>query len=216
MERPLDVLIMETTRGGARSAVVELEAAGHRTHRCRDDGAPAFPCRGVVDPSTCPLEGPVDVTLVVRNTVHPSTSTLEDGVSCSLRAGVPVVEDGTSILDPFEGWLTTRVGDRSVASACEEAASTGFAGLVTDVVASCARLVRTWGGDPGEMGCRTHTAWPSLQVEVEVPVHLNQGQQEALAVRALDAVRAGRRSFGKVNVQVHGASAGANDEPVST
>lgn len=209
------MLILETTRGGARSAVAELEGAGHRTHRCRDAGAPAFPCKGVVDPTTCPLAGPVDVTLVVRNTVRPSTSTLEDGVSCSLRAGVPVVEDGTSILDPFDGWLTARVGDRSVVSACEEASRTGFAALEAEVVASCALLVRTWGGDPGAVECRIHTVWPSLQVEVGVPVRINQGQQEAVAVRALDAVRAGRRSFGKVNVQVHGRPR-PNDGPAPT
>jgi len=213
MDRPLDVLILENTRGGARSATSELEAAGHRTHRCRDVDAPAFPCRGVVDPATCPLEGPVDVALVVRNRVHPSTSTLEDGVSCALRAGVPVVEDGSSALDPFESWLTARVGGRSVVAVCEEAATTGFDELQAAVVARCAPLVRSAGGDPAAIGCRIGTTWPALQVEIEVPYPFDHGQREALAVRALDAVRAGRRSFAKVNVHVHRVAPVAADEP---
>ena len=105
----LDVLVVENRPGVAADAVAALGRAGHRVHRCHDDDDRGFPCRGVVEPDTCPLVGAVDVTLVVRRGVTPRPTGLEHGVSCSLRSRVPVVEDGPTALDPFDGWLAGRV-----------------------------------------------------------------------------------------------------------
>ena len=185
------------------SAADELERAGHRVHRCHDAGEPAFPCRGIADAADCPLDGPIDVVLVVRPHVHPNPSVLEDGVACAIRAGVPVVEDGSSILDPFAPWVTSRVGDGSVTEACEQAAALGYEPVVEDILRRCAPVLDAAGVDPASATCSIELVWPRLQVHVEVPAALSSGQREALAVRALDAVRSGRRTYEKVDVKVH-------------
>jgi hypothetical protein len=203
MNGTLDVLVLENGPGGARDAIDELEAAGHRVHRCHELGAASFPCRGVVDPSDCPLEGPIDVALLVRHHVHPQPSPLEDGVACALKAGVPVVEEGPGILDPYDPWITGRVEGTTVVQACENAVAAAFQPLVDDVLARCALVLSTAGIDPTEVSCRMELAWPRLLVHLEVPGPVSRGVREALAVRALDAVRATRRTFDTVNVQVH-------------
>lgn len=203
MNGTLDVLVLENGPGGARDAIDELEAAGHRVHRCHELGAASFPCRGVVDPSDCPLEGPVDVALLVRHHVHPQPSPLEDGVACALKAGVPVVEEGPGILDPYDPWITGRVEGTSVVQACEAAVAAAFQPLVDDVLARCGLVFGTAGIDATQVTCRMELAWPRLLVHLDIPGPVTRGVREALAVRALDAVRATRRTFDTVNVQVH-------------
>lgn len=203
MTRPLDVLVLENGRGGARLAVEELEAAGHRVHRCHDPAAPTFPCRGVDDRSECPLEGPIDVALLVRHHIHPHPSALEDGVACAIRAGVPLVEQGPDILDPYAPWLTTRVGSEPVAAACERAIDSAFEPIVDDVLRRCAVVLDSAGVDPSRVTCRMQLLWPRLVVHINVPGPVTTGLREALAVRALDAVQAGRRSYSTINVRVH-------------
>lgn len=202
MERHLNVLALENSRGSARVAVAELEARGHLVHRCHEDGATPFPCRGVVDPSDCPVEGPIDVALVVRHHVHPHPSDDESGVSCAIRAGIPVVEQGPSIRDPFDAWITARVDDRSVAETCEEAVTLFHQPLVADIRRRCAPLLDAAGIDPSRVACEIELDWPQLRVRLDVPGPVSSGMRGSLGVRALDAVRAGRRSYEKVNVQV--------------
>ncbi len=203
MNATLDVLVLENGPGGARAAIDELEAAGHRVHRCHELGQPRFPCRGVVDPKDCPLEGPIDVALVVRHHVHPQPSSLEDGVSCALKAGIPVVEEGPSILDPYDPWITARVEGQSVVTACEEAVEKAYEPLAADVLSRCSKVLGAAGLDLAKTTCRIELAWPRLLVHLEVPGSVTRGIREALAVRALDAVRATRRTYDTVNVQVH-------------
>lgn len=125
----LDVLLIESRPGSGAIDAGRLEAAGHRVHRCHPDTRPGleaplpardrYLCTGVT--AWCPLDDGVDVALLVRRRVMPRPVAREAGVSCALRAGVPVVEDGPAVLDPFEPWLAGRVaGD--VVAACEAAA----------------------------------------------------------------------------------------------
>lgn len=176
MQRHLDILALENHRGGARGAVAELETRGHRVQTCYDnhDEAP-FPCRGVVDPSDCPLEGPIDVALVVRHHIHPRPSGYESGVACAIRAGIPVVEDGSGVLDPFDAWITARVDGMSVTDTCEDAVTQFYAPLATDIRRRCSPLL--------------------------------------VAAGIEDAVRAGRRTCEKVNVQVREVGP---DDPTGT
>jgi len=204
MTRPMDVLVLEHRRGSARAAVDELEAAGHRVHACHDPDQSAFPCRGVVDPQSCPLEGPVDVALVVRHHNHPTTSALESGVSCALRLGVPVVEDGPSALDPFEPWITARVGTESVIDTCQRAIDLAHDPVLADITARCAPLLVDHGLDPASLTGALELTWPRLQVRLRLREPSAPRLREAIAVRALDAVRAGRRSYEKINVHVTG------------
>lgn len=204
MTRTMDVLVLEHRRGAARAAVEELEAAGHRVHACHAPGEPSFPCRGVVDPTSCPLEGPVDVALVVRHHVHPAPSTLESGVSCALRMGVPVVEDGPSVLDPFEPWITARVGEESVADTCQRAIDLAHEPVLADIAQRCAPLLADVGLDASALTGAIELTWPRLQIRLDLSEPTSPSVREAIAVRALDAVRTGRRSYGTTNVHVSG------------
>jgi hypothetical protein len=61
------VLLLEGDPGAAAGAAAELAEAGHELSRCHEAGAPAFPCRGLAEPGTCPLEREhIDVAVVVR------------------------------------------------------------------------------------------------------------------------------------------------------
>lgn len=210
MTRSLDVLVLENGPGSAREAVAALEAAGHRVHRCHEPGEAPFPCKAVLDPAACPLHGPIDVALLVRHHVHPQPSPLEDGISCAIRAGVPVVEEGPGILDPYEPYITMRLDSssrRSVAEVCEEAVQVAQRPLSDDILRRCSLLFTSAGIDAGAVRCHMETRGSRLIVHLDVPGQVSNGIREALAVRALDAVRATRRTYGAVNVQVHEAPA---------
>ena len=54
--------------------------------------------------------------------------------------------------------------------------------------------------------CRIEPTGNDLQVDLYVPVPLDQRMQHALGVRVLDAVHASGRIFGQVDVNVHDAT----------
>jgi hypothetical protein len=119
-EHDVDVLVLETEPGGADDAIEQLTDRGHRVSTCHDAGRPAFPCRALEGQGPCPLAAPgIDVAVTVRD--HPGTLTAltEDGVSCALRARVPLVVAGRVALNPYEDWAAEVVEDGDVAGACE-------------------------------------------------------------------------------------------------
>jgi hypothetical protein len=121
----LNVLVVEGGNGAADEAIRELTAAGHTVVRCRAPGAPAFPCRGLIDASTCPLRSDaIDVALTVRADVSTRPTPSEDGARCALMSHVPLVVAGPSVLDPYAG-LETVVLNRTydVVESCEQAAA---------------------------------------------------------------------------------------------
>src|SRR3546814_13181207 len=82
--------------------------------------------KGLVDPSSCPLEGHIDVALLVRPRIAPRPTAVEDGVTCALRAGVPLVEQGSEVLDPYGPWVALRTHtDADSVADCEEAITPG-------------------------------------------------------------------------------------------
>lgn len=122
---PLNIMVLQSERGAADQAALELTEAGHVVLRCHDPGAPAFPCRGVEDQSSCPLRShAVDVALVVRSRPRSQPAPQEDGVRCALMHHVPLVVAGSAVLDPYDGY-EARVLDRTtdVVGACEEVAA---------------------------------------------------------------------------------------------
>jgi hypothetical protein len=121
----LKVMVLESDRGAADDAVHDLERAGHVVLRCHDPGAAAFPCRGIVELSACPLRSHgVDVALTVRAHHRAEPTAHEDGVGCALMHRLPLVVAGPSVPDPYEGH-ELRVLDRTadVVRACEEVAA---------------------------------------------------------------------------------------------
>jgi len=125
----LNVLVLESDRGAAEDAARNLADSGHVVLRCHDPGAPAFPCRGIVDQSACPLRThTVDVAVDVRSRPRSQPTPDEDGVRCSLMHRVPLVVAGPSVLDPyepFEAAIVDRAGD--VVAACEAVAEAELA-----------------------------------------------------------------------------------------
>lgn len=208
MTTTLDVLLIESHPGAGTTDADRLEVAGHRVHRCypatEDPGADgrvavrdSYLCAGVTTGS-CPLDDGIDVALLVRQRLATQPVASEGGVSCALRAGVPVVEDGPDLLDPFEPWLAGRVaGD--VAADCEAAAQRAFEPLRRGVEARVGRLLTAVGVDPAAVSSTFELRWPRLNVVLAGPA-ITPKLEHALAVRVLDAVRGADRTYGQVNV----------------
>lgn len=73
----------------------QLEAAGHRVHRCYRTHEPRsarvplrdrYLCTGVIDGS-CPLDDGMDVALLVRQRIATQPAAPEFGVSCAPPSG---------------------------------------------------------------------------------------------------------------------------------
>jgi hypothetical protein len=204
MTKTLDVLVVGRDRIATEQAMAQLEARGHRVHTCHEPGEPAFPCVGLLDPAACPLDAGIDVALLVRRGVHPGPLVEEDGVRCALRAGIPVVEDGSDILDPFDPWITDRVHASSdISAACMAAADRRFDELRSLVRQRIAGLAAAVGISALDTACLISHAAGDLVIDLHVPVALSAQQQQAFAVRVLDAVHASGRTYGQVNVNVH-------------
>jgi hypothetical protein len=97
-----------------------LTGAGHEVVRCNPTGNQAFPCVGVT--GRCPLDGTVDVAVVVHD--HPTTGfdAGEIGAICAVRDGIPLVLAGTGAASPLQEVATavaTCVQD--LESACQRA-----------------------------------------------------------------------------------------------
>jgi hypothetical protein len=202
MTKPLDVLVIESHLGAAASAVHALEAAGHHVHRCHDDDSHGFPCRGVIDPAGCPLARHIDVALLVRRRVFPRPTALEQGATCAIRAGVPVVEAGPAALDPYEPWLAARV-EGDVVGACEAATDTAIGELRLDILRLAAPILFGASIPASQTACRIEPEMTRLHVQFDLPVAVAPAVKQALAVRVLDAVRGAGRTYGPVEVSVH-------------
>ena len=193
----IDVLVVESTAGAARREVDALTAAGHQVHLCHEPTDDGFACRSLVGDG-CPLDGGIDVGLVVRPRVAPRPSHREQGVGCMLRAGIPVVEEGPPVLDPYEPFLAGRVRGNVVA-ACTEAAEHAFDPLRDDIVSRVAHLVAAAGCQAEDIDVQIDRRGPDLRVQIDGP-DVPSPIRSAMAVRALDAVRASGRTFGQVDV----------------
>lgn len=194
---PLAVLLVESHPGNATREAVALERAGHNVHRCHEPDANGFPCTELTSPGSCPLETGVDVVLAVRR-VAPHPTDLEQGVSCALRAGIPVIEDGPTILDPFEPYLSGRVtGD--VVTACEDAADGGWEPLRQAILDRTERLLAGADIARDDVDISFQREGTTLRIELSgAPV--TASIRQALGVRVLDALRTSARTFGQVDV----------------
>lgn len=201
----LDVLLMESRPDAGSLAALDLEAAGHRVHRCHEPGAPAFPCAALT--GACPIDEDIDVALVVRPAVAPRPGAAEEGVTCAIRAGVPIVEQGSEVLDPFATWVTRRVRhDEDVVAACEEAVELGDEPLRAEIRQRIAGLLERAGVADDDVTTRVVRAPSGLEVHLELPGAPEPRRDHALTVRALDAVRSsGARRTSQTRIYVHTA-----------
>lgn len=204
MTTALDVLLIEARPGAGADDADRLAAGGHHVHRCWGPGTavdrsgPGFaPCLGLTD-DACPLDEGIDVALLVRPEVAPRTSEGESGVRCVLRAGIPLVEHGGDLLDPFAPWLAGRVGDDVVAG-CEAAAHGALAPVADAARGRMASILVAQGIDPAAVEVRFEADGDSLEVHVVGPP-VDHRTRRALCVRALGAVRGTPRPFTRVGV----------------
>jgi hypothetical protein len=199
----LNVLVLEGTPGAARSACDELRAAGHTVLRCHDPHASAFPCHGIADGRTCPLDGQaVDVALDVRSTPHPQALPYEDGVRCAIHAHVPVVVAGATTLKPYEPYAAAVVDHLyDVVESCERAAHAPLRrhGAVAERV--LAEVLRTHGVEPSDATVDVTRDRGALGIEVHGADLLDRQTKNIAAARIIGAVRALDRSATKIDVR---------------
>lgn len=192
-------MVLESAPHAADAAVDQLEAAGHRAHRCHPPGARPFPCVGITDPAACPVVTGADVALLVRPRVTPRPTPFESGVRCAIRAGLPIVEDGPEILDPYERWITARAAGNDVARALLATSRGAHRPLEQAIGQRIAAVLHAAAVDPSSVGCRVERDGPRLHVRLTGP-EVGRRVKHALAVRALDAIRSSGRTYGSVDV----------------
>lgn len=204
MRTSLDVLLIETHDGAGEEAATRLAADGHRIHRCWEPGTvgttydTAFPPCSAMTEGTCPLDDGIDVALLVRRGISPEPTAAGSSVRCALRAGVPVVEDGADLLDPFEPWITARTGTDLVAS-CQEAAGAAFAPVVEELRTRVEPVLVEAGVDPDELAIAFDVDGTSLVIRLDGP-EVDERTRQAISVRALTALTRTRRRFTRVDV----------------
>jgi hypothetical protein len=187
MDKTVDVMVIENRRGAGDHAAAQLEQQGHRVHRCHEPGGQVFPCRGVTDARTCPISEGAQVALLVRHGISPRPTSSEQGVVCALRAGLPVVEDGPDVLDPFDPWISVRAhGDPG--RACADAVQRALDPLRSNLRAATAPVLEAAGADPSALAWDVEVGERGVHLVATGP-ELDPATRSQLAVRAIDAAR---------------------------
>jgi hypothetical protein len=133
-----------------------LTAAGFDIVRCAEPGTVGFPCRGAE--GSCPLDGSIDVAVVVHDRPSLDLTPGEVGVVCALRDGVPVVVAGNHTHSAYRGQCDAEAAD------------------VDDIVAACRRamaaaqhrasdFVSNFAGVPAEVTRQGHAIAVQLPVD---------------------------------------------------
>ena len=118
------VLVVGTDDWAIEQSAAALQAAGHTPLRCHEPGAPAFPCNALLPGHRCPLDVGVDAVVTSRARPVSAPTLSETGVTCALRAGLPLVVTGISDRGPFKDLASRVVTEQGhVAAAVEDVSS---------------------------------------------------------------------------------------------
>ena len=94
----MEVLVLGAVRDDVASVVQTLQRAGHGVHQCAPLGFDALPgsdCVGSVSPAACPLQGPIDVAIMVNS--GPQVEGMQPtGLGCAIRDHLPLAVVGTA------------------------------------------------------------------------------------------------------------------------
>lgn len=173
----------------------ELRDAGYDVHRCVEDGRPAFPCVGLTG-GACPLEvdGGIDVAIDVRQHPWPHPTLRETGVTCAVRAGVPLVVLGRP-LHPFtdQATLTT---DRTdvLAVRCEQAITLALEPLRVAIATEVRAVMANHEADaPFAVAVHRRNGRLHVTITTRAPddVRRMAATRAAVAIRRLDQRAAG-------------------------
>lgn len=175
------LLLHDLVPDGLAHAV--LSDAGYDVVRCSGSHLRPFPCVGM--DGNCPLDGSVDVAVVVHDRPTADFHPGEVGVVCALRDGIPVVTAGNGAFAPFRNEATVvAAGVSDLPAACERA-----------IAARAARLGRAVGATVEVRGDQVRATLPT-----------DATPQDAIAVhQALVTAVPGART-------IDVGFAGANDE----
>jgi hypothetical protein len=189
MTNQLDVLLLESHPGVGAESAAALTAAGHRVSRCVDEGSAGdFPCRGVGETADCPVNRHIDVALVVRREDDTEPTVREHGVTCAVRAGIPLIEDGPELADPYAPFVVERV-EADLVAACERAAKEPAREISRVVLDSLGGLLDAGGFDRTAVECQVVQVEGRVRIDVSIGEPIDERTQQTLAVRAFDAVR---------------------------
>lgn len=166
------LLLHDIVPDGAAAAA--LGSAGHEVVRCSPSGTRSFPCRGITD--RCPLDGTVDVAVVVHGKPTTDVAPGEVGAICARRDGIPLVVVGTGARTPlYELAAATAASLGDLPDACERV-----------LAGKEARLGRAVGGTVRLAGGRVKVALPAWATTADV-VRAHQYLTEAVpAARSID------------------------------
>ena len=200
-----DVLLVESHPHVGDQAANDLSAAGHRIHRCHPDPR-GIRCAALAEDGHCPIDDGIDVAVLVRRPLEPIPTHFEDGVTCSRRAGIPIVEQGPEHPDPWSPWVEVRVDPESAELALVAAAvARGVdAPARAAIRRTLAPLLQAAGIDAAAVAIRMERAGTGLAVDVTLPVPADRRLRSAIGVRVLDGLRAAAtKTLGNVDVFVH-------------
>jgi hypothetical protein len=203
MAAKLRVLVLESERGAADSAIDELTTAGHAVVRCHEPGDPAFPCGALADDPHCPVRDEiVDVALTVRTRPRSQPAPHEDGVSCALERHIPLVVAGATALNPFEKWAT-EVVDRpgNVVEALERAAVAPLPRHAEKARAALAEVLHVRGldGSPPDVVVRRGNGRLVVTV-LDASDEYEQATKSMMSVRMIGALREFDKDAGGIDV----------------
>jgi hypothetical protein len=200
----LDVLLLEDRIGAGEVERTVLEAAGHRVHRCHDrNDDDGFACRGITGEGRCPLDGPIDVALLIRRRDTRGRPALADATRCVLRHDVPIVDEGAEADDPRTPWINQQVEPgESLVSACLHAADRAQEPLRRSIIERIRPALDAANISPDTVTTDIYREGDALIVRLGAPTDNDPRLVQALSVRVLDAVRATRTTHGRVDVHV--------------
>jgi hypothetical protein len=166
-------LLIESSPGVGAEAAAALSDAGHPVVRCHEEGQPTFPCGDLAAPGSCPLHGPgaVDVVLSVRHPDDAEPTAAEAGVTCALRAGVPVVVLGDQEVNPFAA-LTVPVSDDDPVAAVVAAYRAGKEVAAAPLRAEVVRLLEEAGASADGVEVDVAREGERYRIAVTVPADL--------------------------------------------
>ncbi|MGQ0432317.1 MAG: hypothetical protein ACT452_07915 [Microthrixaceae bacterium] len=203
----MKVLVNESEGGAADRAVEQLESQGHEVLRCHERGDGPFPCAGLRPGHVCPLRDPgVDVAVTVRSNPRSRPALLEDGIACALRARVPVVVAGQTLLNPYEGFGVEVVEGQHVVGAVERLAmapSHGHSQVATDALLGALRA------EPGEAIAVAYRRRSGVRVELEAVPTIERSAVKAAVPKVIAAVREYDRDTERIDVSIVDATVAA-------
>jgi hypothetical protein len=154
----------------------------------------------------CPIDGGIDVVVLVRAPLEAVATHLETGALCARRAGIPIVEQGPEHPDPWSTWVEVRLDHDSDDLGLIAAAAAGRADapVRAAICRTLAPLLQAAGMDHTAITCRIERVGTGMAVHVALPMPADARLRSAIGVRVLDALRAtATRTLGSVDVYVH-------------